>query len=48
MNENSGEDNYQKTLLSYYSQQGNERAREKHDVRISLLILHRVVSFLQL
>ena len=32
----------------YYSQQGNERAREKHDVRISLLILHRVVSFLQL
>ena len=33
---------------SYYSQQGNERAREKHDVRISLLILHRVVSFLQL
>ena len=35
-------------ILSYYSQQGNERAREKHDVRISLLILHRVVSFLQL
>lgn len=32
----------------YYSQQGNERARKKHDVRISLLILHRVVSFLQL
>lgn len=27
---------------------GNERARKKHDVRISLLILHRVVSFLQL
>lgn len=38
-----------KTLnKGYYSQQGNERAREKHDVRISLLILHRVVSFLQL
>ena len=36
------------SLLRYYSQQGNERAREKHDVRISLLILHRVVSFLQL
>ena len=35
-------------LPCYYSQQGNERAREKHDVRISLLILHRVVSFLQL
>ena len=35
-------------IPSYYSQQGNERAREKHDVRISLLILHRVVSFLQL
>ena len=35
-------------LFGYYSQQGNERAREKHDVRISLLILHRVVSFLQL
>lgn len=34
--------------IRYYSQQGNERAREKHDVRISLLILHRVVSFLQL
>ena len=32
----------------YYSQQGNEKAREKHDVRISLLILHRVFSFLQL
>lgn len=27
---------------------GNERARKKHDVRISLLILHRVFSFLQL
>lgn len=37
-----------KDKISYYSQQGNERAREKHDVRISLLILHRVVSFLQL
>ena len=35
-------------LFGYYSQQGNERARKKHDVRISLLILHRVVSFLQL
>lgn len=35
-------------LWRYYSQQGNEKAREKHDVRISLLILHRVVSFLQL
>ena len=35
-------------FFRYYSQQGNERAREKHDVRISLLILHRVVSFLQL
>lgn len=32
----------------YYSQQRNERARKKHDVRISLLILHRVFSFLQL
>ena len=37
-----------KSMSCYYSQQGNERAREKHDVRISLLILHRVVSFLQL
>ena len=35
-------------LFGYYSQQGNEKAREKHDVRISLLILHRVFSFLQL
>ena len=35
---------YQKLLFTA----GNERARKKHDVRISLLILHRVVSFLQL
>ena len=44
----TGERSRIEDLSSYYSQQGNERAREKHDVRISLLILHRVVSFLQL
>ena len=42
MNENSGEDNYQKTLLSYYSQQGNERAREKHDVKNRECNINRV------
>ena len=35
-------------LFSLLFTAGNERARKKHDVRISLLILHRVVSFLQL
>lgn len=45
MNENSGEDNYKKTLLSYYSQQGNERAREKHDVKKNRVCQEKCVSF---